>query len=93
MSERYGNLYQKMVDILEKLDPEELNRRSERRSAIDELSPGRLASMWVDVDATIPWRDDRLNIEEVVRQHIGAIEAWLDTLGCGSPKEIGDRLP
>jgi hypothetical protein len=37
MSERYRKLYQKMVDVLEKLDPEELDRRSERRAAIDEL--------------------------------------------------------
>jgi uncharacterized protein len=93
MSERYGELYQKMVDLLEELDPEELDRRWERRSAIDELPPGRLASMWVDVDATIHRRDDRLGIDEAVRQHIGAIEAWLDTIGCDGPKEMGDRLP
>jgi uncharacterized protein len=41
MSERYGKLYQKMVDMLEKLAPEELDRRSDRRAAIDELPAGR----------------------------------------------------
>jgi hypothetical protein len=40
MSERYGQLYQRMVDMLEKLDPEELDQRPERRAAIDELPAG-----------------------------------------------------
>jgi hypothetical protein len=49
MSERYGNVYQKMVDTLEGLDPEKLDRRSDRRVAVDELPPGQPASMWVDI--------------------------------------------
>jgi hypothetical protein len=53
MSERYGKLYQRMVALLEKLDPDELDRRPERRAAIDELPAGTQASMWVDIDATI----------------------------------------
>jgi len=53
MSERYGKLYQRMVDVLEKLDPDELDRRPERRAAVDELAAGTIASMWVDIDATI----------------------------------------
>jgi uncharacterized protein len=40
MSERYGKLYQRMVDVLEKLDPDEIDRRSERRAAVDELPSG-----------------------------------------------------
>ena len=57
ISERYGKLYQRMVDILEKLDPAELDRRQERRAAVDELSAGTQASVWVDVDATIKERN------------------------------------
>jgi Fe-S-cluster containining protein len=83
MSERYGKLYQKMVDMLEKLDPEELDRRSDRRAAIDELPAGTLASMWVDIEAAIAdtkskYRD--VSIEEAVDLHVAAIEAWIGTL-------------
>ena len=84
MSEKYGRLYQKMVNMLEQLDPEELDRRSERRSAIDELTPGMLASMWLDIDATL--YNDRggnsgLELGETIAHHISAIEAWLGSLG------------
>jgi uncharacterized protein len=85
MSERYGKLYQRMVDMLEQLDPAELERRPERRAAVDELPAGTLASIWVDIDATIADanrsnRDIHVSIEEAVDLHIGAIEAWLDAL-------------
>ncbi len=53
MSERYNKLYQRMVEMLGKLDPDELDRRPERRAAIDEFPAGTKASMWVDIDATI----------------------------------------
>jgi uncharacterized protein len=82
MSERYGKLYQKMVDMLEKLDPEELDRRSDRRAAIDELPPGKLASMWVDIDASAADAGGVRSlgqeaIEQEIDGHIGRIEAWL----------------
>jgi Fe-S-cluster containining protein len=85
MSERYGKLYQRMVELLEKLDPEELGRRPERRAAIDELPAGTLASMWVDIDATIAGanasnRDLYVSIEESIDLHIEAIEAWTNSL-------------
>ena len=85
MSERYGQLYQRMVDMLEKLDPDELDRRPERRAAIDELPAGTLASMWVDIEATIAGangsnRDLHVSIEESIDLHIEAIEAWIDSL-------------
>ena len=80
-SERYGKLYQRMVDVLEKLDPDELDRRSERRAAVDELPAGTIASMWVDVDATIagssPNTANQASIDEAVDRHIKALEAWL----------------
>jgi uncharacterized protein len=86
MSERYGKLYLKMVDMLEKLDPAELDRRQERRTAVDELSAGTLASMWVDVEAIVNRRNGPGNapsIEEAVARHICEIEIWLDHLGPG----------
>jgi Fe-S-cluster containining protein len=85
-SDRYGKLYQRMVDILERLDPEELDRRAERRAAVDELSAGTLASMWVDVEATINEEagpGDGRSIKEAVARHIGEIEIWLDHLWPG----------
>jgi hypothetical protein len=81
MSERYSLLYQRMVDMLEKLDPDELDRRSERRAAIDELPPGTLTSLWVDIDATVGGVSSTgTGIEDAVDFHIGAIDAWLDSL-------------
>jgi len=71
-----------MVDMLEKLDPDELGRRPERRAAIDELPAGTLASMWVDIEATIAGANvgSQANIEEAVDLHIGAVEAWIRSL-------------
>jgi Fe-S-cluster containining protein len=85
MSERYGKLYQKMVGMLEKLDPDEFDRRPERRAAVDELPAGELASMWMDIDATIAdadgsSRDIHIGIEQGINLHIEAIEAWIGTL-------------
>jgi uncharacterized protein len=85
MSECYGRLYQRMFDMLEKLDPDELDRRSERRGAIDELPAGTLASGWMDIDAAIADAegsscDQHFIVEEAIDLHIAAIEAWLDSL-------------
>lgn len=85
MSDRYGKLYQRMIEILERLDPDELDRRPERRAAVDELPAGTLASMWVDIDATIAEangssRDQRVSDEGAIDIHIEAIEVWIDSL-------------
>jgi uncharacterized protein len=82
MSERYSKLYERMVDLLENLDPNELDRRSERRAAVDELPPGQLASMWIDIDAAVADAGqvrslEREDIEHVIDDHIKRIEAWL----------------
>jgi uncharacterized protein len=94
VSERYGKLYRKMVDILERLDPTELDRRSDRRAAVDELPPGTLASLWVDVEATLGGQDRssfRPGTEEAIAHHIDAIESWLDRLGAAVSTSIGDH--
>ena len=92
VSERYGALYQRMVDMLEKLDPEELDRRPERRAAIDELPAGTLASMWIDIDATTgssdPGNSPIPRIEEAITHHIKAMEVWLDSLGAQFSRKI-----
>ncbi len=89
MSERYGRLYQRMVEALEKLDPNELDRRPDRRAEIDEMPPGTLASVWVDIDAAIDGSCSHMyspnsSIEGDVGRHISVIEAWLDSLNCSS---------
>jgi uncharacterized protein len=96
MSERYGKLYQRMVDILEKLDPAELDRRQERRAAVDELSAGTQASMWVDVDAAIKERKGLgadPSIEEAIARHIEEIETWLNDLVSAAPTKLTPRQP
>ena len=83
--ERYGKLYQRMVEILGKLDPDELDRRPERRAAIDELPAGTKASMWVDIDATIADtnttnHDQHVSVEKAIDLHVERIETWIRTL-------------
>jgi len=85
MSERYGKLYQRMVEMLGKLDPDELDRRPERRAAIDEFPAGTKASMWVDIDATIADtnttnRDQHVSVEKAINIHVERIETWISTL-------------
>lgn len=79
MSDRYGALYAKMLALLETLDPEELDRRKQRREAVDGLPPGTEASVWLDIDATVSSNlDDALGLEEAVTRHILSISAWID---------------
>lgn len=86
MGNRYGALYQRMVDVLESLDPDELERRPERRKDVEETVSGTAASPWIDTDRavaefcesnrqTVP--DD---IENTVAMHIEAIESWVASL-------------
>ena len=86
MGDRYGVVYQRMVEVLGSLDPEELDRRSSRRDDVDEKAPGLAASSWIDIDKTIadfcklhrrPVPDD---LEGVIAVHIEAIESWLASL-------------
>ena len=87
MGDRYGALYQRMVDVLEKLDPAELDRRTARRTDVDETEPGLAVSSWFDVDKTVAAycaaQGKRVpeGIEETVATHIEAIEHWLAELG------------
>ena len=44
MGDRYGDLYDRMVAIMERIDPDDdPERRYERRLAVDELDIGTLA--------------------------------------------------
>ena len=76
-----------MVDVLEKLDPAELDRRTARRTDVDETEPGLAVSSWFDVDKTVAAycaaQGKRVpeGIEETVATHIEAIEHWLAELG------------
>ena len=87
MADRYGDLYDRMVSILESYDPgEDVDRRSERRAEVDEMDAGVLATTWFDVDATVGayCREQGLavptEIDELVALHLRAVGAWLSTL-------------
>ena len=87
MGDRYGELYDRMVEIMERFDPEEgVERRTERRAEIDELDAGTLATAWFDVDATVGayCRERALvvptDVDALVDLHLEAIGAWLDAL-------------
>jgi uncharacterized protein len=86
MTRRYKVLYQRMIDVLESLDPEELDRRADRREAIDDTQPGVVASPWIDIDQTVAefcekhGRPVPGDIEGAVAIHIEAIEAWIASL-------------
>jgi uncharacterized protein len=86
MGDRYGAIYQRMVDVLESLEPDELDRRSDRRKDVEETASGVAASPWIDIDKTVagfckanrrPIPDD---IDGVVTVHIEAINAWIASL-------------
>jgi Fe-S-cluster containining protein len=87
MADRYGELYDRMVAVLERLDPaEDVDRRTERRAEIDELDAGTLATAWFDVDASVAayCRERGLAvptaIEALVDLHLQAVGAWLEAL-------------
>jgi len=87
IGDRYGVVYQRMIDRLASLDADELQRRSSRRNDVEQTEPGLAASPWIDVDKTVsefckanrrPVPDD---IEGVVAVHIEALETWIASLG------------
>jgi uncharacterized protein len=87
MSDRYGEIYDRMVAVTERLDPEENSeRRAHRRAEVDELDAGILATALFDVDATVGdyCRERGLavpsDIESLVELHLTALGAWIDSL-------------
>jgi hypothetical protein len=87
MSDRYGALYTRMVDLLQSLDPEEFDRRQERRGAVDNLPPGTLAFIWLDIDATDQLNTDRpVDMDHAVARHIRRIDAWIDQITTAKAK-------
>ena len=86
MGDRYGAVYQRMVEVLGSLDPDELDRRPDRRKDVEETAPGAAASPWIDIDKTVAAfcetnrRTTPGDIEGNIATHIEAIESWVDTL-------------
>jgi hypothetical protein len=87
MGDRYGELYDRMVAIMERIDPtEDADRRTERRAEIDELDAGSLATSWFDVDAIVGafCRERGLrvptDVDALIDLHLQAVGAWLDAL-------------
>jgi hypothetical protein len=101
MADRYGDLYDRMVAVMERLDPDEdIERRSERRAEIDQLEAGTLATAWFDVDATVTaYCCERslpvpTDIEALVDLHVKAVDAWLPaarSLTLAAAPAAGDR--
>ena len=99
MGDRYGELYERMVAVLTRLAPDEAERIGERRSEIDEMDVGSLASTFADVDATVAayCREHSLavptDVDALVELHIRAVDAWLGALetGAGRPSPTTDR--
>jgi uncharacterized protein len=91
MGDRYGDLYDRMVAVMERFDPaEDVERRAERRAEIDELDAGTMATTWFDIDATVAtYCSERgltvpSDVDALVDLHIQAIDAWLGALEAGS---------
>jgi uncharacterized protein len=86
MGDRYGAVYQRMVDVLESLDPDELDRRPDRRHDVEETASGLAASPWIDIDRTVAefcqanQRPVPGDIETTVATHIEAILSWIGSL-------------
>lgn len=68
------------------LDPDELDRRPERRNDVEETASGLAASPWIDIDRTVAefcqanQRPLPGDIENIVATHIEAIESWIGSL-------------
>jgi Fe-S-cluster containining protein len=83
MARRYKVLYREMVDVLERLDSDELERRADRRDDVDEMPAGAAASPWIDIDQTVAKFCDAtsrpvpVDIDATVAVHIEAVEAWI----------------
>jgi uncharacterized protein len=86
MGDRYGSVYWRMVDVLGSLDPDELERRPDRRKDVEETASGAAASPWIDIDRTVAGycKTNRRavpdDIESTVAIHIEAIESWVASL-------------
>jgi uncharacterized protein len=63
--------------LLERLDSKELDRRQERRDAVNMLPSGTLASLWLDIDASEEPSAAPDDHGDAVDRHIRAIEDWL----------------
>jgi Fe-S-cluster containining protein len=86
MGNRYGVAYAKMVEALESLDPDELDRRPDRRKDVEETASGTAVSPWIDIDRTVTGfckingRAVPEDIDGTVAIHIEAIESWVVSL-------------
>ena len=86
ISDRYGEVYKRMLEALERHDPEELEKRASRRVDVDNTEPGIVASPWIDIDAAVAdfcaarGRPIPADIEATVALHIEAIDAWVASM-------------
>jgi hypothetical protein len=82
----YGEVYGRMLAVLERLDPSELDSRPERRAAISKMAAGSLGSPFLDVDATVDAycaqhnSEKPTDVDRLVDLHIKAVLEWLQAL-------------
>jgi hypothetical protein len=81
-----NEVYVRMLAVLERLDPSELDSRPERRAAISEMAAGSLGSALLDIDATVDAYCAQHNcekptdVDELAELHLKAALEWLQTL-------------
>jgi Fe-S-cluster containining protein len=86
IGDTYGEVYARMLAVLERLDTSELDSRPERRAAISEMAAGSLGSPFLDVDATVDAycaqhnSEKPTDVDKLVELHIEAVLEWLQTL-------------
>ena len=85
---RYGELYRRMIGLLDRLDGEgKFDESAEAEPATPEKEPARThLSSWQDIDASLAEYCDAkglkppLEIDEAIALHLLAMEEWLDDL-------------
>jgi hypothetical protein len=86
MGDTYGEVYARMLAVLERLAPTELDSRPERRAGISEMAAGSLGSSLLDIDATVDAYcvqhncEKPTDVDKLVELHIEAVLEWLETL-------------
>jgi Fe-S-cluster containining protein len=90
-SRRYGDLFRRMVGIMEALGPDSLPAEGVAvPSAGDAGSASRLFSTWQDIDASLAEYCSRMGIsvpaeiEDAIDLHIRALDEWLDGIANGN---------
>jgi Fe-S-cluster containining protein len=98
VARKYKRLHDRMIERLEILDAEEVEKRAEREGEVNGTDAGVAASPWIDIDRTVAefcrsrGRAVPDDVETTVATHIEAIEEWLASLGTCTGRVAGSRV-